>query len=253
MALAVLVATAFRRRMTSGRTGPLLVACGDPPVDEYVVKLRSRLSPSGSKRELLASILADRLGVSVPHAALVDIQPGFVDLVDGAERLLLERNLGFNFGSRFLGAGWSTFPLDGAVPRSMVGAASSLLAFDVVVENADRRVDNPNLLYQKDEGIFAIDHELAFSFLENIGGSRAPYPDEGIVARHPLARGLRSNFSIPSFTSRLGSLQDSEIEAMTSTSEAAFPAGYDEEIRRHLRTFRDDAPFLEDRIKAAFQ
>jgi len=47
-------------------------------------------------------------------------------------------------------------------PGVLVQTAAEVLVFDAIVQNPDRRADNPNCLVRGDE-IRIIDHELAFS------------------------------------------------------------------------------------------
>jgi hypothetical protein len=45
---------------------------------------------------------------------------------------------------------------------------AEIFAFDTSIQNPDRRYDKPNVLW-RDEEMFVIDHELAFSLLHAIG------------------------------------------------------------------------------------
>lgn len=57
-------------------------------------------------------------------------------------------------------------------------AASEIFAFDALIQNADRRQVNPNLLTNGEE-VFLCDHEQAFSFLAGVIGWQPPWAGHG--------------------------------------------------------------------------
>lgn len=52
--------------------------------------------------------------------------------------------------------------------------AAEIFAFDLLIQNPDRRRDNPNLLWSDDD-LFICDHEQAFSFLMGVIGWQPPW------------------------------------------------------------------------------
>ena len=171
-----LTAVRFDRFMGSGRTSPVLCACEDSlgnPVGDLVLKLRGGMEDgiTGSLCELLASRLASYFGMAVPAPAIVTIEEEFAKLVasldstgtDSTKINRMRNSVGPNFGSRLI-AGVNTWPVDKSIPEAMVQAATEVFAFDSLVQDPDRRYNNPNLLTRGDE-IFLIDHEMAFCLL----------------------------------------------------------------------------------------
>lgn len=137
---------------------------------EFVVKLsRSNEMDSGSLvRELLASIIASKLGLSIPDPAIVHIGLDLCNAAIGIEkRDVLIQSCGLNFGSRYL-----TPQTDISIDSHQLSSAErvkalEIFAFDALIRNPDRRTDKPNLFHHK-KNLYAIDHELAFSFLFDI-------------------------------------------------------------------------------------
>ena len=74
---------------------------------------------------------------------------------------------GLNFGSRLMTGGLVTWPVGKAIPSTLKVMASEILAFDALIQNPDRRVDKPNILWKGDE-LYVIDHEMGFSFIYEI-------------------------------------------------------------------------------------
>ena len=169
-------AMAFVKALRSGRTCPCLMLCEDDDgsVLEVVVKLRTgnECSPTGVTCELLASLLARDLDLPVPAPFIVSVDADFHKGMSDPE--LAERFLnsqGLNFGCRHLGTGYTTWPQLRSIPASLMQDAAEIFAFDLMIQNPDRRQDKPNLLRKGDE-LAIFDHEMAFSFLY------APVPDE---------------------------------------------------------------------------
>jgi hypothetical protein len=162
--------------MTSGRTSPMKVTGeveGDSPTD-YVVKLNGGmdLGNKGAVFELTASMLASDLGISCPSPAIVFLSAEFVELVAGIEPekgSVLRRSIGWNFGTELM-KDIATWPVDGRIPAAMVDMAADIFAFDALIQNPDRKFDNPNLVTQGDL-IRVFDHECAFSFWNSVARS----------------------------------------------------------------------------------
>ena len=177
-------ATLILHPLSSGRTKPCVVFCTDAEGDsvEVVVKWRagSELKETGSVCELMAGLLADDLDLPVPKPFIVEIENGFhrsVTKADVAE--LAENSVGPNFGCQRLPVGAGTWPKDKPVPVMLRPFAAEILAFDVLIQNPDRRRDNPNLLWSGEE-IHLCDHEQAFSFLAGVLGWQPPWTGQGL-------------------------------------------------------------------------
>jgi hypothetical protein len=133
---------------------------------DYVVKFRAaqRMSPEASARELLAAFIAMELDFNVPAPAIINISSEFAELLRGQPNFQVANNsLGYNFGNEYMKEGYQMLIKGQKVPNELFGRLQDLFAFDILISNADRRVDKPNFLTNgKQELIF--DHELAFGF-----------------------------------------------------------------------------------------
>jgi hypothetical protein len=252
-------ATIFHRFMTSGRTSPALCGCEDMagrPAGDFVVKLGG-----GSERgvtalvcEFVASRLASHFGVPAPEAALVGIYPEFAELVAAAQPAYsqrMRRSVGLNFGSRQLND-VMTWPVDKAIPAVMWPTAVSIFAFDALIQNPDRRFSpNPNLFSRGDK-IYVYDHELAFSFIEDILPAEAPWrlDRNNYLTEHVFFRRLRGkDIDLTSFTALLGALPDAPLGAILADVPAEWNNGSVSKIYNHLCAVARQSTFFADEIQ----
>lgn len=164
---------------------------------ELVVKLRAGIEHGqiGLTCELLASLLAEDLGLPVPGPAIVAIEE---DLADGIVLLefakLVRQSVGLNFGTHKLPPGLNTWPRDRAIPVILRALAAEIFAFDVLTQNPDRRRDNPNILWKSEE-LYIFDHDLAFSFVMPTIGWAPPWTGTGLnfFEEHIFHRGLKGS------------------------------------------------------------
>lgn len=194
-------ASRFIKRMTNGRTGPILLEAerADGGLVEVVAKFSAgaNIGASGLVREALCAMLAVDLGLPVPEPMLVRLEPDFMDALADSEvqvHQVLAASLSLGFGSSKLPAGFSAWMRDRPVPDAMKPAAAEIFAFDLLIQNADRRPANPNL--QARAGQFAIfDHELAL-VTEGVLFWQPPWvvgslTSAGSVECHVLKAGLK--------------------------------------------------------------
>jgi hypothetical protein len=248
-----LVATQSHRLMLSGRTSPILCGCEDHSerhVGDFVVKLKGCVErgEQGMLSELFASRMASHFGILVPEPVLVEISPGFSDLVAQRHPSILDgvrNSVGLNFGSKLL-VGVATWPVDKVIPESMHQSALNVFAFDALIQNPDRRFDNPNLLVSGDD-VYVYDHESAFSFLLAIAPSRAPWTleNEVYLDRHAFFRGLKGQphdtMDTSDFISRLKSLTDDTLRQITADIPERWMGNGSAGIENHLRKLRAHA------------
>lgn len=248
-----LVATQFHRVMQSGRTSPILCGCEDHignHIGDYVVKLRGCVErrEQGMLSELFASLLASHFGILVPGPALVEISPSFSDLVVNRQPSIAEgirNSVGLNFGSKLL-VGAATWPVDKTIPDSMRQAAMNVFAFDALIQNPDRRFNNPNLLMNGDD-IYIYDHESAFSFLLAIIRNRTPWTLDGedYLDTHVFFRRLKGRpndaADFIDFISRLESLTDTLLHRIMSDMPERWIENGSVGIESHLRELRAHA------------
>jgi hypothetical protein len=130
--------------------------------------------------ELMAALLKDDLDLPVPKPFIVEVPPNLT-IGDGKPELtaIAKKSVGLNFGSQKLPQGIGTWPKDKPIPVLLRQLAAEIFAFDVLIQNPDRRRDNPNLLWSGEE-IFLCDHEQAFSFLMGVIGWKPPWTGHGM-------------------------------------------------------------------------
>lgn len=119
-------------------------------------------APASLVAEIIVGALADALGLSVPARVLIDIPPD-VPVDDPHQELadLLHRSVGRNLGFQYLPAGRSFHPTD--TPDVDRELASKIVWLDGLVQNPDRTVKNPNLLWSHG-ALLLIDHGASLGF-----------------------------------------------------------------------------------------
>jgi hypothetical protein len=192
-----LTADTFVKAFYTGRTCPCLMLCSDEEgnLTETVVKLIAGKEPSqtGLICELVASFLAQDLDLPVPQPFLVEVDDDFYKgITDPTLSDRFKDSAGLNFGSKFLGPGYTTWPQERTIPGSLIQDAAEIFAFDLTIQNPDRRKDKPNLLRKGDE-LAIFDHEMAFSFLYLLAPDEYPWEGKGMnyVREHVFYDGLR--------------------------------------------------------------
>lgn len=190
MKVSELTAVAFVPSLRNGRNRPLLLSCQNSAGEnfEVVTKFRGREMDERSQLvELVSAQLADDLGLDVPRAAVVDVPSDFADIIPDADASAMVRNsVGLNFASIHLGQGFTTWPPERAPHGAQRDQAAAIFAFDALIQNPDRRAQNPNLWSRSDRlGVY--DHEQAFSFLflPIIGGALRPWNPADQAAGFP--------------------------------------------------------------------
>jgi hypothetical protein len=169
--------------MDSGRTSPLIVNCEN--ADGTIVPVVAKFSDFCDQkevhlaREIVAACLAADLGLPIPIPFLVEIPTGWADIVPEASRRARVLASGpVAFGSLLVTGGYSAWTPDTRITEGMVDTALAVFVFDAIIQNSDRRSDNPNCLVRGEE-IRIIDHELAFAH-RLILGWRPPWAAGGL-------------------------------------------------------------------------
>ena len=166
--------------LSTGTTQPMLIrgVCEQTgEKSDYVIKYRRspRMSVESSAFELIAAFIAKELELDVPEPALINVSPEFVDTLRGKEGFIFANNsIGLNFGCSFLGYGFMQLLQNQKLTESQFEQAIKIFAFDILISNADRNINKPNLL-TNGEKIFIFDHELAFGFVRDIIKSPKPW------------------------------------------------------------------------------
>lgn len=219
----------FDRFMTNGRTSPAIMGCEDDDgeMSPYIVKLNGSIGIEGAIKEFAAAVLADHFHIPHPPCAFVTISSEFADAValslTEEKALLIKNSVGPNFGS-FKMNNLSAWPVDRKPNAAQEIDAASIFAFDVLIQNPDRRATNPNLGTVADE-LRVFDHELAFGFLDPLARILA-LPEQWRASRqgwlndHALLRVIpNSAIALLGFTESLRTLPP----ALLSTQLAGTP------------------------------
>lgn len=198
--LDLVTATRFDRRMGSGRTKPILLACEYDDADdlEVVTKLSAGCDRGVGAliSEAIAAMLAADLGLPTPEPFLVRLEPEFVALIPDMEiRTLAMRSVPIAFGSEKLPPGFSSWPVNKPISATLRDAAAEVFAFDALIANFDRRPVNPNCLCDGNN-LAIFDHELAFLF-EGVIGWRPPW-EVGALENLKYANGHLFSVSLQS-------------------------------------------------------
>jgi hypothetical protein len=171
--------------ITSGKSRPSRIV-GERP-DGTTVELVAKFSAGCEEREaslareVIAACLAADLRLPVPEPFLVDVRGDWADQVrDAAQRARIKASSRVAFGSRQITGGYSVWHREMQIDEATLPVAAAIFTFDAIIQNVDRRIDNPNCLV-KGSQLRIFDHELAFTHGVVIGwkppwslGGRAP-------------------------------------------------------------------------------
>ena len=249
------------RKIQSGRTTPAVFMCEDPDgnnAGEFVVKFKggTEAGVTGLSCELISSLLAEELGLMSPNPAIVEIDPAIGDLLSDKDfdvAGIIRGSGGLNFGSEVLVGGYGVWPINKSVPASLRSLASEILSFDALIQNPDRRINNPNLLWRGEE-IFLIDHELAFSFLYEIGSPSDAWKLEGSVgdflSGHVFYRELKGQeIDLSRLKGALEAISDEALDAMFDQVPLEWNNDKIPKIGSHLRDVRDHSEEFIKQVK----
>ncbi|HEV2495866.1 MAG TPA: HipA family kinase [Terriglobia bacterium] len=245
--------------MGSGRTKPALFGCEDKDGNgsgEFVVKFKGGLETGvdGLTCELISSLVADDLGIASPSPALIEIDAAiarFIPESDADVATVIRKSEGANFGTQVLVGGFPTWPTDKAIPAGLLQAATEVFAFDALIQNPDRRYDNPNLLW-RDEEVFVIDHDSAFSFLYALGNQSSPWNLERahFLEQHVFYRPLKGRFTeVERFMGALEAMSDDKISNIAEAVPLEWRTDKLPRIVRHLKLLRDHARDFAEQVK----
>lgn len=137
----------------------------------YVIKFRG--AAQGTRAlvaELICSELARHLGLPIPQAVLLELDPLLARSEPDPEiQATLAASAGLNFGLDYLPGALNWEP---ALPAVAADVAAQIVWFDAFIENVDRTVRNPNLL-RWHERLYLIDHGAALYWHHNPDGHLA--------------------------------------------------------------------------------
>jgi hypothetical protein len=126
----------------------------------------------------------------------------------------------------------TTWLVNRVIPEAMFRDAVNIFAFDALIQNPDRRVENPNLFTQSDN-IYVYDHEeTSFSFLLAVSPSAEPWnlERETYLERHVFYSRLRGKeIDLTDFGRELKALTR---EVLTAIREEVPPEWVHEDLKR---------------------
>lgn len=177
----------FDRRMGNGKTWPCLLSCQRADVESDELEVIAKFSDGCERKvgglvaEAIAAMLAADLDLPVPEPVLVSFDSEFVEMIRQRDATLAsraERSAPIAFGSSKLPPGFAVLPRGKSIPQTLRSDAAEIFAFDALIQNPDRRPENPNcLLDGRSFGMF--DHELAF-MTRGIIGWKPPWETGGL-------------------------------------------------------------------------
>ncbi len=250
-------AISYQGILGTGRTKPCVFVCEDEnnnSVGEYVVKLRANIDTgeAGLLREIVGSLLATFLNLSVPSPVIVNIDASIVNAIPEPEiSNSIRKSVGLNFGSKYIADGYVTWPVDKSIPTSIKQYALDTFVFDMVIQNPDRRVQKPNLLW-KDDQILLIDHESGFSFLLPIIGQSKPWIISNMnFSDHVFFQGLRhdATLNLDQIQSLIESIDNQTWEDFRENiPESWLGTNYDT-IINHIQQIKDNLPAFLNEVR----
>jgi hypothetical protein len=157
----------YDRPTTRGRTEPSFITCqqDDGTTVEVVAKFSSGCDQReiNLAREVIAACLAGDLGLPVPEPFLISVDTDWIETVpDQGRRAKIRSSSPVAFGSKLAGNGFAAWNSGNLISDIMLPTAAAIFVFDAIVQNPDRRADNPNCLVRGGD-LRIFDHELAFS------------------------------------------------------------------------------------------
>jgi hypothetical protein len=163
-----------------GANKPLFITAFDSTsnrAEEFVLKYRGaeRMDERASARELIGAFLAMQVGISVPEPVLVSVNDRFLNLLtQHSDYAQIMRCKGLNFGSEKMLETVDLIPNISLSPLHLK-EATRIFVFDIMIQNADRNFQKPNMLVSKNR-FYVIDHEIAFGFIDTFSFLRSANP-----------------------------------------------------------------------------
>lgn len=160
-----LTAIEFSKEVGSGKSRPALIVAESETGDfiELVAKFAASChrEENALAIEVIAACLAGDLGLPIPEPFVVELPVEWSsNLPDGYRPVVGDASLAF--GSKLLSGQWPHWSATSRLSEGMVQTAASIFAFDALIDNFDRREENPNCFARGDE-IRIFDHEMAWT------------------------------------------------------------------------------------------
>ena len=165
-------ATKFHRAMKRGFTSPFLISAVHVTTGvEEVLVVKSRAGYKNRQgaifKEIFSTLLARELGIQTPEPVIVHLPEGFEFAAADDKHIseLIKSSEGLNFATIHLGNDWK--PWNKGRSRSIsTDDLETIYSFDALIQNADRKVDNPNLQWKGDQ-VVALDFDRALDYVDS--------------------------------------------------------------------------------------
>jgi hypothetical protein len=206
----------------SGKTHPSIIVAqkSDSSTLDVVAKFSAGCEEKevSLAREAVAACLALDLGLPIPRPYIVDIPPGWASgIADASQRERAKASCPVAFGSHLVTGGYSIWHSGNEIDVVMLPSAAAVFVFDLIVQNADRRTENPNCFVRGIE-IRIFDHELTFTH-GMVLGWKPPWIPGGLEdfkapGRHVFREGLmKLSIDYAQIREAWVSLSDNRIKA----------------------------------------
>lgn len=181
-------------------------------IDKFVIKFLNseRLSYQAFTRELIANLVSLFIGLKAPEPVIIEITKEFAEQQRYKEHFSkCEKSLGLNFGTKYIDD-WVIWN-EGLYESELLSSLQEIFIFDIFIGNTDRSIAKPNLFIKNDE-LFIIDHEIAFSYVLELfkvetDNWELSQGDKNFYKKHVLYESVKGKELIcKNFISRLNSL-----------------------------------------------
>lgn len=235
--------TLIRRSGARSRNPTFHLLAALPSGTEVSVVVKPSMPLDGHFFEWAGAELGRRLGILVPDSFCVSITDSFRGSIAAEDQNHFSAGRPSYGALQFVGLDPPVRPLHESIRQS----AAELLAFDVFLQNADRRDTNPNFMVSR-EGLMAFDHELMCSDRYLFG----PAKDDpcSLLDNHWCTPEVPKNSDFSAFRARIAALSDQTIEDVIAEGTGRWPISFEAEIASALRKRRDSAPEWLERMKA---
>lgn len=214
--------------------------------------------------EFCGALTGQALGLNIPDVAIVEVDVRLMEVVGPQdENIRIEHwRTGPHFGSRYLGEGASVMQSGYRFSENSLTQAINIFAFDMFVQNTDRKTTGvagrPNLLF-RDDMLFPIDHDMAFSFV-NLIGDPQPWDLRGqpLATEHLFYLPLRQHaathpLEFDEFIQALTHLPQDHMDAVKQRMPNAwYNDRYFEKISAHISLIQSDLDRFQQSLKAVF-
>ncbi|MBI5212587.1 MAG: hypothetical protein HY957_04355, partial [Nitrospirae bacterium] len=211
---------------------------------------------NGLAAELIASQLAYFLDIPTPEPAIIELDPLLAGAIPDPDlSLKIKESSGLNFGSRVITGGFETWPVGKAIPTSLRTLAAEIFAFDALIQNPDRKVNKPNILWKGDD-LYIIDHEMSLMFIYEILPTTNPWQISNLrfIKDHLFCGNLKGQtVNLDRFAGALEMLTDNVVGTILSDVPEDWRSDNISKITTHINEIVYHSNDFVDEIRRALQ